>query len=99
VVVREEHGHMLAVLPSHMAGCTLYLPLLPCTGKGWLVQAPKNLCHHLYFQPIPFSCISGFLVFAFLKELGASSFRRRTGEREPSRQGPWLITLPLGGKH
>lgn len=49
-------------------------------GKG-LVQESKILCHHLYFKPISFPCISGFLVFGFLKGLGTSSFRRRTGER------------------
>ena len=26
---------MLAVSPSHVAGCMLYLPLLHCMGKGW----------------------------------------------------------------
>lgn len=37
--VRAEHGRMLAVLPSHVAGWMLYLLLLRCRVRGWY----KNL--------------------------------------------------------
>lgn len=76
--------YTLAVLPSHVADYKLYLLLLQLHGKG-LVQMSKILCHHFYFKPISFPCISGSLVFRFLKGLGASSFSRRTGERETNR--------------
>lgn len=52
-------------------------------GKG-LVQVSKLLCHHLYFQPISFPCISGFLVFWFLRGLGALG----PSEGEPERRRP-----------